>query len=423
MRAKSGFSSGPGPVAIALLVGSSTGFAFQNPVPDSLRESESLIEALSGYDPNGTELMERLRLKLGAWVDAGYTHNFDDPRNRQNLPVTFNSWTRRFLFNQFNLYLERAIKPADRWDFGFRFDVMVGSDSQFTQALGLEISDAGRQKIVGDTDHPNHNLTRLAFPQIYGEIYMPYLGGVTLKGGHFYTLIGYEVVTAPDNFFYSHAYTMQYGEPFTHTGVLLSFNLPLPNLSMTVGAVNGWDSFSSDIDDAWNFIGGLSWSNGVEGAGALSVSLSAIHGTVAGYHGKMDHLTRSLYSLVVSYDLTEKLHLVLQHDHGWEEQLGDENDAHWYGLNGYLTYDLNRIFSLGARMEWFRDDEGIRVVGDGEPASFYEMTFGANIKPTNWINIRPEIRYDWAEGNVQPYDDRSQDDQLLFAVDLVVNLL
>ncbi len=45
-----------------------------------------------------------------------------------------------------------------------------------------------------------------------------------LKVGHFYTIIGYEVVTAPDNFFYTHAYTMQYGEPFTHTGVLATYN-------------------------------------------------------------------------------------------------------------------------------------------------------------------------------------------------------
>ena len=41
-----------------------------------------------------------------------------------------------------------------------------------------------------------------------------------IKLGHFYTPIGYEVVPANGNFFYTHAYTMQYGEPFTHTGVL-----------------------------------------------------------------------------------------------------------------------------------------------------------------------------------------------------------
>ena len=35
---------------------------------------------------------------------------------------------------------------------------------------------------------------------------------------HTYELVGYEVVPAPDNFFYSHAYTLYASEPFTHTG-------------------------------------------------------------------------------------------------------------------------------------------------------------------------------------------------------------
>ena len=50
-------------------------------------------------------------------------------------------------------------------------------------------------------------------------------GDLTVKIGHFYTIIGWEVVTAPDNFFYSHAYTMYNSEPFTHTGVLATYNV------------------------------------------------------------------------------------------------------------------------------------------------------------------------------------------------------
>jgi hypothetical protein len=55
-------------------------------------------------------------------------------------------------------------------------------------------------------------------PQAYVETNLPIGKGLSVKVGHFYTLLGYEVVTAPDNFFYSHSYSMQYGEPFTHWG-------------------------------------------------------------------------------------------------------------------------------------------------------------------------------------------------------------
>lgn len=35
-----------------------------------------------------------------------------------------------------------------------------------------------------------------------------------------FTMVGFDVVGAPDNFFYSHSFTMYNSEPFTHTGVL-----------------------------------------------------------------------------------------------------------------------------------------------------------------------------------------------------------
>ncbi len=415
-------------LAVALLTAATGGRAqdaISHVIPDPVRNADGMVKALTGYDVNEAPFLKSLGLRVGGWIDFGYTHNFEDPRNDLNDPVTFNFRYDHVMLNQVNVFIERAVSTDGGWDIGGRVDFMYGTDSPFTQAVGLEVSDAGKQKWVGDTN-AMHNFNKMALPQAYLEIYAPVLNGITAKLGHFYTIIGNEVVTAPDNFFYSHAYTMQYGEPFTHTGALFSMPL-IDNLSITVGAVNGWDSFTADIDDAWNFIGGLNWDNGVEGAGALSVALTAITGTVAGYHGNLDDQERSLYSIVLNYDITDALHFTLQHDHGWENLPGTDDDAHWYGINSYLTYDVNDMFSVGTRMEWFRDENGMRVGGlysgqgvrSGKSANFYEMTFGVNFKPVRWAKIRPEVRYDWAE-NAKPYDDGSQDDQLLFAVDAVV---
>lgn len=216
---------------------------------------------------------------------------------------------------------------------------------------------------------------------------------------------------------------MQYGEPFTHTGALFSTPL-IENLTLTVGAVDGWDNFTDNIDDAWSFIGGLNWTNGMEGAGALSVTLTGIHGQVV----EDDRADRSLYSLVVTYDLTDRLHYTIQHDHGWQTTRGLNQDPHWYGINNYLTYDFAETLSLGARVEWFRDEQGARVFGTGgdgarpgKSANFYAATLGFNWKPTPWFKVRPEIRYDWSE-NTRAFDSGQQDDQLLFSVDAVVML-
>lgn len=390
-------------------------------LPETLRTSDNALKALTGFNPNETKPMQTLGLHFGSWLAFGYNHNFDNPKNHRNGPVTFADRTSRVQLNQLNLFLERVVDTeAKAWDVGFRVDFMFGSDTRFTQAVGLEFSDAGKQKWVSDVEQ---KFNRLALPQAYLQIHAPIWNGITAKLGHFYTPIGYEVVTAPDNFFFTHAYTMQYGEPFTHTGAL--FSTPLfENFTLTMGAVAGWDNFSDNIDNAWSFVGGLNWTNGVEGQGALSVTLTGIHGQVV----EDDRADRSLYSLVVIYDITDRLHYTIQHDHGWQATRRLDQDPHWYGINNYLSYDLSDTLSLGARVEWFRDEQGVRVIslgGDGvrpgKSANFYEATLGFNWKPTAWFKIRPEIRYDWSE-NTKAFDAGQKNHQLLFSVDAVVAL-
>ena len=74
-------------------------------------------------------------------------------------------------------------------------------------------------------------------PQIYGEVAY---NDVKVKIGHFYTPIGYEVVQATGNFFYSHSYSHTFGEPFTHTGALAAW-APNEKVTWYSGWVDGWD--------------------------------------------------------------------------------------------------------------------------------------------------------------------------------------
>ena len=96
---------------------------------------------------------------------------------------------------------------------GFRADLMYGIDADDTQSFG---NNPGNWDFDNGLDHGAYGW---AIPQLYAELAV---GEWNIKAGHFYTLIGYEVVTAPDNFFYSHAITMYNSEPFTHTGVVAS---------------------------------------------------------------------------------------------------------------------------------------------------------------------------------------------------------
>ena len=91
-----------------------------------------------------------------------------------------------------------------------------------------------------------------AMPQLYLEAGY---GDLSVKAGHFYTIIGYEVVQATGNFFYSHAYTFNNSEPFTHTGILATYNLS-DDVTFYGGWTEGWDSGFDDNGD--NFLGGIS---------------------------------------------------------------------------------------------------------------------------------------------------------------------
>ncbi|MFZ2169445.1 MAG: outer membrane beta-barrel protein, partial [Methylococcaceae bacterium] len=62
-----------------------------------------------------------------------------------------------------------------------------------------------------------------------------------------------------------------------------------------------------------------------------------------------------------------------------------------------------------------------------QPASYYAFTVGMNYKPTKWLNLRPNVRYDWVYGTVAGTDQsyrpfgNNKMDQFLFSTDFTIN--
>ena len=85
-------------------------------------------------------------------------------------------------------------------------------------------------------------------PELYAEVYCPWGNGLSMKLGHIYSILGYECVTAPNNFFYSHSYLFQYAEPKTFTGLLGATNLG--DFTIQAGMSRGddnWDDNNNDL--------------------------------------------------------------------------------------------------------------------------------------------------------------------------------
>ncbi len=368
------------------------------------------------------------------WVDGGVTANGEFNDSRYNGVTTFND-RHEGMLNQFYVVTERTIDSTCGFEWGGRLDLLYGTDYIFTQAVGLETNPDGTNAWNGSPFYG------LAMPQAYVELGYSNLSG---KLGHFYTPIGYESVMAPNNFFYSHAYTMQYGEPFTHTGALATYKVN-DNTSFVGGIVNGWNGFDR-VSDPLAYIGGAAWTNG----DALSVAFNVITGeepTLLASPSAGGYTPRHMYSLVVNYQINDCWNYVFQHDLGHQDDaatlapnlpgVGANPHAEWYGVNQYLFRKINDCWTAGFRFEWFRDDDGVRVTGlrpdAGHPlfavpgqfaGNFYEMTAGVNWKPNQNIIVRPEVRYDWYDGlnlnGIEPFSDGNRSDQFLAGVDVIV---
>ncbi len=363
---------------------------------------------------------------IDLWMSQGYTWNPDNPRNEFNTPLTFNDRANEYQLNQLYLTLGRRVRQSGGWDLGGRVDLLFGTDYFFTQSTGLEtrIDGTPRWNSTGGPRANGASLYGLAVPQAYMEIFAPVLGGMNVKIGHFYTTIGYESVMAPENFFYSRAYTMQYGEPFTHTGILSSFGLS-PTMRGHFGVTRGWDTWE-DPNSKLGYLFGLSWTPSADASLAATVHL--------GREDLAGQQQRSLYSIVYTRQLNRKLRYVAQHDFGSEanaefDRQFNRDSAKWYGLNQYLFLDINSRLTAGMRFEWFRDQDNARVLGIPFEAlvsggNYTELTYGLNWKATDHMTFRPELRWDWSDVNPPAgngmFDDFSDRNQFTASMDMIL---
>lgn len=357
----------------------------------------SLHQIDSDKTDNGA-FMRDYGLSIGGWATAGVNYNTHNPRNDSNGPISMTDHANQLNLYQLDLYFEKALVKNAGWEVGGRFDFMFGTDTYYTQATGNW--DMG---IIN-----NKNQYNLAFPQAYVEVFAPIGNGLTAKFGHFYTIIGYESVPSGPNFFSSHTYSFK-SSPFTTTGALFTYALT-DRWSINLGAVTGADNFDRSLG-AWSQMSGVTWNNNETGT---TLSFSIMHGDVYD-----SHTSKLVYYSAILQQSFGNWRYVLQHDRGTQDYAANQQAATWYSIVNYLTYQISDTFGAGVRGEWFRDQNGFRY-SYGE-AGYYAATFGLNWKPKDWIMVRPEVRYDWSESQIAPFDQGRHFNQVVLGVDAVIS--
>jgi hypothetical protein len=366
-------------------------------------------------------------INLTGYLDAGITGNFDSPGSELNFGHLFTDKSNQILFNQGSIIFERPVDTSGGWDFGFRFQGMMGTDARYTHYLG-------------EIDRITN--TRIQYDILEASVsaHMPYFtaGGEELKLGQFATLLGAETIDPRNNYFYSHSYMFNFGVPLKDTGAMLTTHVS-PLIDLYAGLITGVNtSFApgGDNNSALAFEGGVGFnisdSLTILATTNIGPENSCVPGAIYDCNSSMRYFGDVVVTWKINPTLTSITEFNIVHDEGPQQFIaGDHFSPTAGGVAQYLVYNWSDQLALVGRAELFRDANGFFVgafpgnnldfinceagrpncvaLGTGAPTTYGELTAGLNYKPKvpdifKGFVIRPEFRFDDALSGPDAFD-------------------
>jgi hypothetical protein len=385
--------------------------------------------------------LEDSPVKLYGWIQNSFTGNPGQPKDGYNFGSNPNYLANQWMGNQYYLVLENALEQEDEINFGFRLDSLFGHDAVWNHMVG-----------VLDNAFPYPWFAGWDPAQFYGEVHLPWLveGGVDVKFGRWYTLHGYEVVPATGRPLLSVPYMFNYGQPFTHTGLMTTWHVS-DRLNLYGGTTTGWDRFMND-KYKWGYMGGFAWTSEDEKLNITGI-YSLIHGQFPDffaadttiypfgqawppYRAGQNNIYyqdswRNFFTTVISYKWNDQLTQVIETDQGFENSVAGigpfgqsqdvpanypAKDVTWFSFGNWYLYEFSEKLTGVWRSEVFWDPTGART---GLQNNYYGQTLGLIYKPKDWLWIRPEVRYDWSQFK-PAYIDQTQNKQFTLGFDVIV---
>ena len=366
------------------------------------------------------------RVNIYGWVEAGVTGNFDSPDDNQNFGRLFDDRSNEFVVNQAVITAERTLDPKVGFDWGFKLQLMFGTDARFIHSLGLFSGTMGTTLYQPD------------IPEAYLNLHLPVLteGGLDVKLGKFVSLEGVEMIDPRMNAFYSHTYIFNFGIPMNHTGALFTLHTT-SWLDLIGGVTRGVNTSIDDNNDSVAFHGGV----GLNFNEGKFVVLASTH--IGPETPNDNHDLRYLNDVAITWKITDKLTAIT--DLNYTRDDGADADA--YGAAQYFTYVINDMFKAKIRGEIWRDDKGFYVASFADPhdpmrgldgqafidprtvgggrTTYGALTVGLDIKPPvpkplSGLTIRPEIRVDHSFSDTEPFNDSRDDTMFTAAMDAII---
>jgi opacity protein-like surface antigen len=363
---------------------------------------------------------------VSGYVEGGLTLNPDYPGDHLNFGHLFTDKANSPLLNQASLTVQRPLDPkATDYDFGFKVQLMYGSDARYTHYLG-------------ELDYIINNRNQLTPVEAWGVVHLPWLfsGGIDVKLGQYVTLEGAETIDPTTNYLYSHSYIFNFGIPLVHTGIMTISHVD-PMLDVYLGVDTGvnttFGNRQGDNNGAAAFHGGI-------GLNLLDGNLTILATThigpelpdtfaqAAACACNPNKALRWLSDVTTTWKVNDWLTLITDVNYVQDDGV----KASGYGIAQYAVFTVNDWLKIVGRGEVWRDNNNFFVAaypGNFDfvnveygfpstaifapaPTTYLELTAGLNITPVlpqglpliKSITVRPEVRYDASLNGTTPFN-------------------
>lgn len=299
---------------------------------------------------------ENPKIEFGAFVDAFYAYDFNEPASRERL-YTINPARH----NEFNIglaYLEAKVS-ADR--LRGRLALQTGT-SVFANYSG-EVRDPSKPGGAQLADVLMNLQEAFAGYRI--------AEGLWLDAGIYLSHIGGESFISKDNWTYTRSLVADFS-PYYQTGVKLTWD-PGSAWAFQLHLLNGWQNILETNGDK---------AIGTQITYRASERLTFTHNALVGREAEF----RIFQDLVIKYQVSPAWETLLAIDFGLQRRAGGGSFGNWWGASLLNRLRLSERMHLATRLEIYRDPEKF-IVATGTPNGFQVWGVSANVD----VQLLPQL--------------------------------
>jgi hypothetical protein len=349
--------------------------------PDAVKLGPTAVSDVRFLMDNlgAANLFGDLGIRTFGWVEGGYSGS-SAGSGLLSVQPRQNRFGNEYLLNQIGFTFQKPLKQ-DQLDFGFNVRYFAGADAALGQPKG------------GIGFPVNNSHFGQDFRDLYLSAHLPILteGGMDVKVGRMNTIIGYNGFLSPYRPFYSSDYQFFYSQDGAFTGFLTDLHVA-KQLDVWNGMTFGANTFfTKRSPNSICYIGQANYWLTEEQKTRLTGSVYAGPDALfaaPGLGGKFD----TMVELRIQQNWSQHFTQIIQSNMGWDAST-PVGTGSWYGVYTIGILHLDTQLDALFRAEWFDDVRGTRT---GIDTNYSEATLGMNWHPIKCLEIRPEIRGDFA---------------------------